>query len=85
MPPIGRGQKRELVMPGMVKNALAARNLVDAFRSRPEYQQLDYMDWIEKAKLNDAKRTRLNQMLDELEKGNVYMGEPWSPPPPVKT
>jgi hypothetical protein len=82
---MGRGQKRELVMPGMVKSALAARNLTDAFERRPEYQQLDYMDWIDKAKLKDTKRTRLNQMLDELEKGNVYMGEPWSPPPPVKT
>jgi uncharacterized protein YdeI (YjbR/CyaY-like superfamily) len=81
---MGRGQKREQVMPGMVKNALAARNLTEAFRGRPEYQQHDYLDWINKAKLNDTKRKRLNQMLDELERGNAYMGEPWSPPPPVK-
>jgi len=71
-------------MPGFVKSALNTRNLMDAYRARPDYQRNDYMTWINAAKLGDTKRARLTQMLDELEKGNVYMGAAWSPPPPVQ-
>lgn len=71
-------------MPGFVRSALAARNLTDAFQARPEYQQKDYLIWIHGAKLQDAKKKRLAQMLDELEKGGVFMAAPWTPPPPVK-
>ena len=70
-------------MPGFVRGALAARNLTEAYRARPQYQQHEYLIWINAAKLNDAKRARANQMLDELEKGGVFKGEPWTPPPPV--
>ena len=70
-------------MPGFVKGALAARKLTDAYQARPEYQQKDYLIWIQGAKLQDAKRKRLDQMLDELEKGNLFMAAPWTPPPPV--
>jgi hypothetical protein len=80
----GRELKRDVQpMPGMVRRALDARKLMDAYRARPDYQQNDYLGWINKAKLDDTKRKRLDQMLDELEKGNVYMGMAWSPPPPV--
>lgn len=79
----GRGlQPPTTVMPGFVKAALAARKLTDAFQARPEYQQHGYMTWINTAKLKDTQRKRMAQMLDELEKGNVYQGEPWTPPPP---
>jgi hypothetical protein len=78
------GLQRPLVMPGFVRGALAARKLTEAYEARPEYQKTDYLLWIEKAPLMAGKRKRLDQMLDELEKGNVYMNEPWSPPPPVK-
>lgn len=71
-------------MPGFVKGALAARGLTDAYLARPEYQRQEYLVWINAAKLNDAKRARANQMLDELEKGGLFKGEPWTPPPPVK-
>ena len=70
-------------MPGFVKSALAARTLTDAYRARPQYQQHEFLNWIAAAKLNDAKRVRMNQMLDELEQGSVFKGEPWTPPPPV--
>ena len=33
-------------MPGNVRGALAKRNLLDAFRARPDYQQNDYLKWI---------------------------------------
>lgn len=71
-------------MPGFVRSALTARALMDAYRARPQYQQQDYLAWINGAKLNEAKRARLTQMLDELAKGDVYQGQPWSPPAPVK-
>lgn len=79
-----QGLQRTLVMPGFVKAALNARKLLDAFEDRPAYQKTEYLQWIEKAPLMAGKRKRLDQMLDELDKGNVYMGEPWTPPPPVK-
>jgi hypothetical protein len=33
----------------------------------------DYIGWINRAKLQKTKEKRLNQMLDELEIGGVYM------------
>ncbi|HVV84339.1 MAG TPA: YdeI/OmpD-associated family protein [Kofleriaceae bacterium] len=70
-------------MPGFVRSALEARKLTDAYRARPKYQQTEYLTWIHAAKLNDDKRKRLAQMLDELAAGNAFQGAPWSPPPPV--
>lgn len=70
-------------MPGFVKSALAARSLEAAYRDRPKYQQTEYLTWIEAGKLNDEKRKRMGQMLDELAAGNVFLGKPWTPPAPV--
>lgn len=67
-------------MPGFMKSALTTRKLFDAYRARPDYQQKAYIEWIDGAKLQDTKRKRLAQLLDELEQGTVYMGEPWQPP-----
>lgn len=71
-------------MPGFVRSALDARKLHDAYRARPKYQQNEYLTWIHAAKLNDDKRKRLAQMLDELAAGNAFQGAPWSPPTPSK-
>ena len=60
-------------MPDFVKQALEERGLMDAYRNRPDYQQNDYVGWIVRAKREETKQRRLNQMLDELEKGGVYM------------
>jgi uncharacterized protein YdeI (YjbR/CyaY-like superfamily) len=60
-------------MPGFVKQALKKRELLEAYKKRPAYQQNDYLSWISDAKLQDVKLQRLEQMLDELDKGNVYM------------
>jgi len=78
-----QGLQRAVVMPGFVKSALVARELMDAYIARPDYQKTEYMQWIDKAPLMTGKRKRLDQMLDELEKGNMYMGNPWQPPAPV--
>jgi uncharacterized protein YdeI (YjbR/CyaY-like superfamily) len=67
-------------MPGNVRDALAKRNLSDAFEARPDYQQNDYLKWIAAANGPTTKQQRLDQMLDELHNGAVFKGEPWSPP-----
>ena len=60
-------------MPAFVKQALAEAGLMSAYRSRPAYQQNDYLGWINRAKQQATKDRRLRQMLDELEAGGVYM------------
>ena len=60
-------------MPGFVKEALKSKGLMDAYKKRPAYQQNDYLGWINEARLKETKMKRFYQMLDELEKGGVYM------------
>jgi hypothetical protein len=66
-------------MPEYVKTALVDRGLLDAYHSRPPYQQNDYIGWINRAKRIETKMKRLNQMLDELEQGDVYMKMDYTP------
>lgn len=56
-----------------VREALLEHALMEAYRSRPAYQQNDYIGWINAAKRDATKRRRLEQMLDELESGDRYM------------
>lgn len=60
-------------MPGFVRKALQERKLIRDFEQRPAYQQNDYIGWINRAKKQETKDKRVKQMLDELEKGGVYM------------
>ncbi len=60
-------------VPDFVADALTENGLKDAYQSRPAYQQNDYIGWIERAKRPETKLKRLNQMLDELRTGGVYM------------
>lgn len=62
-----------------VRNALNERSLMGAYRERPLYQQNDYLGWIMRAKLDATRLKRLNQMLDELHGGKVYMNMAWKP------
>jgi uncharacterized protein YdeI (YjbR/CyaY-like superfamily) len=66
-------------MPELVREALEARGLMERYYERPPYQRNDYIGWITRAKLPDTQEKRLNQMLDELEKGDVYMKMTWKP------
>jgi len=66
-------------MPDIIREALNKYKLMGAYRSRPPYQQNDYIGWIQRAKLEATRQKRLNQMLDELKKGNVYMKMKWNP------
>lgn len=65
-------------MPEFFRDALKSRELMDAYLSRPPYQQNDYIGWITRAKLETTMQKRLDQMLDELEHGGVYMKMKWS-------
>jgi uncharacterized protein YdeI (YjbR/CyaY-like superfamily) len=64
-------------MPAFVRRALQERGLAEAYRNRPPYQRNDYLWWINTAKQDATKERRLNQMLDELERGDAYMGMRW--------
>lgn len=68
-------------MPDFVREALETNNLLEVYRSRPAYQQNDYIGWITRAKRDETKHKRLDQMLDELKRGDVYMKMDWNPKP----
>lgn len=64
-------------MPDWIRSELVSRGLVDAYEARPDYQRNDYLGWIDRAKLDTTRPKRLDQMLDELERGGVYMRMAW--------
>ncbi len=66
-------QRKTQPMPEYVMQALRRRGLVNDYKNRPEYQKNDYLSWISRAKQVETKEKRLNQMLDELEAGGIYM------------
>lgn len=66
-------------MPADVLAALHARDLMDRYQQRPFYQRNDYLSWIKRAARDETRTKRLNQMLEELERGGVYMGMDHAP------
>jgi uncharacterized protein YdeI (YjbR/CyaY-like superfamily) len=66
-------------MPQFVLDALEEHGLLTAYKSRPPYQQNDYLSWINRAKRPETKEKRRRQMLDELARGEVYMKMPHKP------
>lgn len=60
-------------MPDDIRSALVEQKLMEDYLRRPEYQQNDYIGWITRAKREETRAKRLNQMLDELKEGGVYM------------
>jgi len=65
-------------MPEYMRAALEARRLMEAYTTRPSYQQNDYISWITRARRPETQQKRLNQMLNELEQGDVYMKMAWT-------
>lgn len=65
-------------MPKDVHDALTKAKVLDAYNSRPPYQQNDYVGWITRAKLPATREKRVRQMLDELKSGGVYMNMRWN-------
>lgn len=66
-------------MPDYVREALLEQGLMEAYRSRPPYQQNDYIEWITRAKRQETKERRLARMLDELDRGDKYMNMDYRP------
>lgn len=66
------------VMPKVIRDILRSRGLMSAYESRPAYQRNDYLGWIARAKGEDTRLKRLNQMLEELEGGKKYMNMKWN-------
>lgn len=66
-------------MPDDVREALAARGLRADYDARPHYQRNDYLAWIRRAARAATRERRIARMLDELERGGVYMRMPHAP------
>jgi uncharacterized protein YdeI (YjbR/CyaY-like superfamily) len=66
-------------MPAHVRKALLEQGLMDAYQARPPYQRNDYLGWIARAKLKATQQKRLEQMLQELQGGCLYMNMAWKP------
>ena len=62
------------VMPDDIRKALESGKLMAVYEERPAYQRNDYLAWIAGAKRLETRQRRLEQMLEELTKGGVYMG-----------
>jgi hypothetical protein len=73
-PHAGKTERPRHPMPPLIRLALAREGLVNAYRSRPAYQQNDYIGWITRAVREETREKRLRQMLDELKEGGRYMG-----------
>jgi hypothetical protein len=58
---------------------LEARGLIEAYDRRPFYQRNDYLARIGRAKLLETPQKRIGRMLDELDRGGVYMGKDHPP------
>jgi uncharacterized protein YdeI (YjbR/CyaY-like superfamily) len=74
-----RLQRPRQPMPAEIRAELVARDLMGAYLDRPAYQQNDYLGWIGRAKRPETRQKRLDQMLDELAHGDVYMKMAWRP------
>jgi len=73
-------QRPRQPLPAFVRQALVSAGLLDAYRARPPYQRNDYLGWIRRAKREETRQRRLQQMLDELRRGDRYMKMPWRGP-----
>lgn len=60
-------------MPEDIARLLGERGLRQDYDARPAYQRNDYLAWIGRAKRPETRMKRIDQMLNELEMGGVYM------------
>ncbi len=70
-------KRQRRLMPGFVRDALENRGLLGRYLARPDYHQNDYFRWITDAKRPETRQKRFDQMLEELERGRVYMKMVW--------
>lgn len=60
-------------MPADVRAALKRANVVSDYEARPAYQRNDYIGWITRAAREETRNKRIDQMIEELRIGGVYM------------
>jgi uncharacterized protein YdeI (YjbR/CyaY-like superfamily) len=65
-------------MPKSILALLIKHGLMELYKTRPPYQRNDYLGWIAQAKLEATKQKRIDQMLNELRRGDRYMKMSWS-------
>lgn len=75
--PRSRAQASDDELPPFILTELKGRGVLDAYQARPPYQQRDYVSWITRAAREATQQKRLEQMLAELEAGDVYMKMAW--------
>ncbi len=66
-------------MSDAIRDALNRHELRAAYDARPPYQRNDYIGWINRAKRESTRAKRLDQMLAELEGGDLYMKMSYRP------
>ncbi len=66
-------------MPEYLQETLEGAGLLEVYEARPPYQRNDYIGWIERAKREATRERRVQQMLQELAQGDVYMKMAWNP------
>lgn len=64
-------------MPSDVWSQIVKNGLQKVYEARPPYQKNDYIGWITQAKQETTRTKRIDQMIDELKDGDVYMNMPW--------
>lgn len=60
-------------MPNFFRQALIENHVLNEYNARPSYQRNDYISWVNRAVMTATKQKRINQMIDELKRGSVYM------------
>jgi len=75
-----RLRRPRVPMPAAIRELLVRRGLMEAYQARPAYQRNDYLRWILRAKQEATRERRLSQMVEELERGAVYMRMNWHAP-----
>ncbi len=66
-------KRQRYIMPSDIEKQLVVHGVMEDYKQRPEYQQNDYIGWIERAKRENTRQTRIKQMVEELITGGVYM------------
>ncbi len=60
-------------MPDDIAERLYRAGVMEDYEARPRYQRNDYLGWIGRAKREETRESRINQMIAELRDGGVYM------------
>ncbi|MCK5031975.1 MAG: YdeI/OmpD-associated family protein [Calditrichia bacterium] len=66
-------------MPEDVLSALENKGLLDKYYVRPPFQRNDYISWITRAKHEETRQKSLQQMIDEIKDGGLYMKMKYNP------